>query len=186
MQNSKLLSVLTLATAGLAMCSAAQAGVIDQSTTASAEFAQVYHNGTSVNLTIEGAGANRVVNLSTYSYTYGVGGVYWSGEIPADAVVDNGIASITVNVDTCMSTPRVTYGENACGLVNVTFTKNDYLWKTNGVTRYNWGDIIYEVIGGISTFSAAATGTVHGVDVSATNAYMGKYNDVSVTVSTAN
>lgn len=68
----------------------------------------------------------------------------------------------------------------------MTFTKGDYLWKTNGVSQYNWGDIIYQVIGGISTFAASTTGTVNNVDVTSSHAYMGKYTNVSVEVTTAN
>ena len=186
MKRNTLLNTITLGTVALALNSAAQAGIIDQSTTSSAGFSQVYQNGTSVNLTIEGAGANRTVNLAISSYTYGVGSTYWSGEIPADAVVVNGIAQVSVNVDTCTLEPKVSYGDYPCGMVDMTFTKADYLWKTNGVTQYTYGDITYQLIGGISTFSAAASGTVRGVEINATNAYMGKYTDVSITVSTGN
>jgi hypothetical protein len=190
MKLNKILSTVTIAAAGLAINSAANAALIDQYTTASSDFAQVYQNGVSVNLTVEGAGVNRTVHMSVSRYVYGDGFTYWSGTIPADAVVDNGIASTTVNVDTCGLTETVSIGDLACGPVNMTFTKQDYLWKTNGVTQYSYGDISYQLIGGISTFSAAASGTVEtgGVDtnIDATNATMGKYTDVSITVSTAN
>jgi len=186
MKITKILSAITLTAASLAINSAAQAATVDEYTTASAEFAQAYNNGSAISLTIEGAGVNRTVTLAMSNYTYGIGSTYWVGTIPAESVVDDGIAQISVNVDTCLLTPRATYGTDPCGLVDVTFTKNDYLWKTNGVTQYVWGDIIYQIIGGVSTFSAAATGTVRGVDISTPRAYMGKFTDVSVTVTTAN
>ncbi len=190
MKSNKILSTITLAAAGFTINSAAQGALLDQYTTASSEFAQVYQNGTSVNLTIEGASVNRTVRMSIYSYIYGVGYTYWAGALPSDAVVDNGIAAITVNTDTCALTPTVSIGNNACGPVDMTFTKQDYLWKTNGATQYKYGDVIYEIIGGISTFSAAASGTVvaNGLttNINANNAYMGKYTDVTIAVSTAN
>lgn len=194
MLKSKLLGAIAL-TASLATVSAAHAALIDQSTTASSEYAQVYQNGTSIGVTIEGAGVTRVVKMYVYNYTYGVGGNYWSGVVPNDAVVDNGIASISVNIaNTCdtVNTTTATFGSDTCFAVNATFTKNDYLWKTNGVTQYQWGDIIYQIIGGISAFSATATGTVTSsngtvnTDISSSRAYLGKYTDVSIQVSTAN
>lgn len=185
MDKNKFAIAATLVSGALLFGTAAQAALLDQSTTASSEYQQVYQNGTGVSLTEEGAGVNRVVHLSMFSYTYGVGSTYWSGDIPADAVTEDGIATVTVNVDTCTLAAKVSYGDNACGVVDVTFTKGDYLWKTNGVTRYTYDDIIYEIIGGVSTFSAAAQGTVRGVAIDTTRAYEGLYNDVSITVSTA-
>jgi hypothetical protein len=186
MKTIKLVCTTSLFASLILTNSVVQAALLDQSTTASSEFEQVYQNGTGMNLTVEGAGVNRVVNLSMYSYTYGVGSTYWSGEIPPDAIIDKGVAGLTVNLDTCGLAARVSYGENACGLVDVTFSKEAYLWKTNGVTRYSYGDILYQIIGGISTFSAAAQGTIRGVAIDTTTAYEGKYTDVSITVSTAN
>jgi hypothetical protein len=187
MKLSKILSTITLAAAGLAINSAANAALIDQSTTADSEYAQVYQNGTGINLTIEGAGVTRVVTMAVSNYTYGVGFSYWRGVVPNDAVVEDGIASISVNIaSTCGLAATSTYGSNFCYDVNATFTKNDYLWKTNGVTQYTWGDIIYQIVGGISAFSASTTGTVNGVDISSSRAYMGRYTNVNVMVTTAN
>lgn len=184
MKSSQLVSAVAFITGALVLGSSAQAALIDQYTTASSEFANVYAGGTGVNLYIEGAGVNRVVTLSVGSYPN-----YWKGVIPNTDVIDNGIASVTVNVpDTCDSTltPSYTYGSDNCFTVNMTFTKGAYLWKTNGVTQYSWGNFIYQVIGGISTFGASTTGTVNGVDMTSSRAYMGKYTDVNVSVSTAN
>jgi hypothetical protein len=187
MKITKILGTIAMVTSSIAIISAAKAATIDQSTTGSSEFASVYQNSTSINLTIEGAGVNRVVTLAVSNYTPGVGSSYWKGIIPNDAVVANGIAKVSVNVaDTCDLEAISTYGSDYCYSVDATFTKNDYLWKTNGVTQYNWGDILYQVIGGVSTFSAAATGAVNDVDISSPRAYMGKYNDVNIIVSTAN
>jgi hypothetical protein len=186
MKKYNLLKALAFAGGLLVLSSAAQAELVDQFTTSAAQYANVYSNGTSVNLTIEGAGANRKVKLSHSFYSYETGSLYWSGTIPADAVTVNGIAQVSVYVDTCSRTASVTWGDNPCGVVDVTFTKNDFLWKTNGVRQYQWGDLIYQIVGGINTFSAQSSGTVRGVVVDASNAYMGKYTDVSIQVSTAN
>jgi hypothetical protein len=188
MKLSKILSTITLAAAGLAINSAANAALIDQSTTADAEYAQVYQNGTAINLTIEGAGVTRVVTMAVSNYTYGVGYNYWKGVVPNDAVVDDGVATISVNIaNTCTdATTTATYGSDYCYAVNATFTKNDYLWKTNGVTQYTWGDIIYQIVGGISAFSASTTGTVNDVDISSSRAYIGRYTNVNIMVTTAN
>jgi hypothetical protein len=186
MKINALLKVLAVFTGLFIIGSAAHAGLVDQYTTGDAEYANVYQNGTSVNVTIEGAGVNRKVSLSHSSYSYGTGSVYWSGEIPADAVTVNGVAQISVYVDTCNLPARVSWGANPCGLVDVTFDKVDRLWKTNGVRQYQWGDLIYQIVGGITTFSAQSTGTVRGVNVDSTRAYMGQYNNVSVQVNTAN
>lgn len=186
MKMTKILGTIAMVTSSIAIISAANAATIDQSTTGSSEFAQVYQNSTSINLTIEGAGVNRVVTLAVSNYAPGVGSSYWKGIIPNDAVTVNGIAQVSVNVaDTCAYEASSTYGSDYCYAVDATFSKNDYLWKTNGVTQYKWGDIIYQIVGGVSTFSAAATGYVNGVDISSTRAYMGKYNNVNIIVSTA-
>lgn len=192
MLKLKLLGAIAF-TALLSTMSVAHAGLVDQYTTASAEFAQVSANGTSIGVTVEGAGTNQIVKVFVYNYTYGVGGNYWSGTIPNDTVVVNGIASISVNIpNTCDYPARSTFGSDACFAVNATFTKNDYLWKTNGVTRYGYGDLMWEIIGGIVTYSATSTGTVTSMggtvnsDLGSTRAYMGKYTDVTVNVSTAN
>jgi len=182
-------------TALLSTLSVAHAGLIDQSTTQSAEYTQVYANGTAVGVTVEGAGVNQVVKMYVSNYTYGVGSSYWSGVIPNADVVVNGINSITVTVaNTCdtTNTATVTYGSDYCFGVNATFTKVDYLWKTNGVTQYTYGDIIQTIVGGVQTYSATSTGTVTNstgtvnADLSSTRAYLGKYTDVTVSVSTAN
>jgi hypothetical protein len=180
-------------TALLSTLSVAHAGLIDQSTTQSAEYTQVYANGTAVGVTVEGAGVNQVVTMYVSNYTYGVGSSYWKGVIPNADVVVTGINSISVTVpDTCDSanTTSTAYGSDYCFGVNATFTKNDYLWKTNGVSQYTYGDLIYTIIGGIETYSATSTGTVtHSagtIDISSTRAYLGKYTDVTVSVSTAN
>lgn len=187
MKVTKILGTIAMVTSSIAIISTAKAATIDQSTSASSVFAQVYQNSTGINLTIEGAGVNRVVTLVVSDYTPGVGSSYWKGVIPNDTVVDNGIAGVSVNIaNTCEFDAISTYGSADCYSVEATFTKGDYLWKTNGVTQYTWGDILYQVIGGVSTFSATATCTVNGVDISSPRAYMGKYTDVNIIVSTAN
>lgn len=189
------LLVAAIATTPLAIVSTAQAGVIDQYTTASSEYAQVYQNGTAVGVSIEGAGVSQVVTLYVTNYTSGVGSSYWKGTIPNASVVSNGINSISVNVpDTCDSTnvTSATYGADYCYKVNATFNKVDFLWKTNGVTQYTFGNIIEQIIGGVVTYSATSSGnvsTISGtvdVGISSTRAYLGKYTDVSITVSTTN
>ena len=194
MKSSKLVAALTIIASALVM-SSAQAGLIDEYTTGSSEYVQVYAHGTGVGATIEGAGVNRVVKLYVTNYTSGVGSSYWEGVVSNDEVVVNGIASITVNIpNTCDSTANTTvatYGSETCFAVNATFTKVDYLWKTNGVTQYTFGDLIYEYIGGISAYSATVTGTVTNsigtvnADISTPRAYLGKYTNVTVKVSTA-
>lgn len=159
----------------------AQAALIDQYTTTSSEYAQVYKNGTSVNVSIEGAGVNQVITLSHYNYVTG----YWRGTVPVTAVTVNGVASIAVNVNTCDLPATSSFGAAPCGIVDVTFNKGDYLWKTNGVRQYTWGNTIRQYVGGISTFSASTIGTVNGVVIDSTRAYIGKYNNVTIIVSTA-
>ncbi len=187
MKSRKTGIVFTIVTGALLMSSAAQAGLIDEFTTASSEYAQVYSHSTGVGVTIEGAGVTQVVKLYVFNYISGVGSSYWEGVVPNDTVVDNGIDSITVNIaNTCDYTASATYGSAYCYAVDVSFTKSDYLWKTNGVTQYTWDGIIYQIIGGVSTFSASVTGTVNDTDISTSRAYLGKYTDVDVTVSTVN
>jgi hypothetical protein len=187
MKTRNLASVFAIVTGALIMSSTAQAGLIDEFTTASSEYAQVYTHSTGVGVTIEGAGVNRVVKLYVSNYTSGTGSSYWEGVVPNDAVVDNGINSISVNIaNTCDYTASATYGSAYCYAVSATFTKSDYLWKTNGVIQYTWDGIIYQIIGGISAFSASVTGTVNDTDISTPRAYLGKYTDVDVTVSTVN
>jgi hypothetical protein len=178
--NKIIKAALVTIAAGISF--AAQAELIDQYTTASSEFAQVYKNNTSINMYIEGAGINQTISLSHYNTSTG----YWRGVIPASSVTVNGIASISVTVNTCDYIASSSWGTDPCGLVDVTFNKADYLWKTNGVSHYTWGDTIRQYVGGISTFSASATGTIKGVSIDSTRAYMGKYNNVAVVVSTVN
>jgi hypothetical protein len=175
----------------LSTLSTAHAGLIDEYTTASSEYAQVYNNGTALGVTIEGAGVNQVVKLYVTNYTSGVGSNYWDGVVPNGMIVVNGLNSITVNVaNTCELTAIATYGSDYCFAVNATFTKDDYLWKTNGVTQYKYNDIIYQLIGYISAFSGTVTGTVSNASgntvIDSSKAYLGKYTDVTVEVSTAN
>lgn len=185
MKIRKLFAVTAIITSALVLSSTAQAGLIDEFTTASSEYAQVYANGTGVGITVEGAGVNQVVKMYVSNYISGVGSNYWEGVIPNDTVVVNGIDSITVTIaNTCDYVASATYGTDYCYAVNATFTKSDYLWKTNGVTQYTWDGILYQIIGGIEAFSASVTGTVNDTDISTTRAYLGKYTDVDITVST--
>lgn len=181
----KYMGVFAIITGTLLISSVARAGLIDEYTTASSEYSQVYANGTSMGITVEGAGVTQVVKLYVTNYVPGVGSNYWEGVIPNDTVVVNGIDSISVNIaSTCDYTASATYGSAYCFAVNASFTKNDYLWKTNGETQYTYGDIIYQIIGGVSAFSASVTGTVNDIDISTTRGYLGKFTDVTVVVST--
>jgi hypothetical protein len=171
----------------VAVNAAANAALIDKYPAANSQYANAYKSGStsaSVNLMIEGSGVNQTVTLShsLYSYSQGINS-YWRGEIPATAVTVNGAAQIAVSVDTCGYTPAVSWGTDACGVVDVTFNKGDFLWKTDGSVNFQWDPLVNTITGGILTFSADVSGNVKGVDMSgAFRPAMGKYTNVTVTV----
>jgi hypothetical protein len=171
----------------VAFSSAANAAEIDQYPVANAEFANAYKAGSTsatVNLLIENSGATPTIILShsVYSYSQGINN-YWRGEIPATAVTVNGTNQVSVSVDTCAYNATTTLGTDACGVVDVTFNKADFQWKTDGSINFSWDPLVNTINGGILTFSADVTGNVKGVDMTgAFRSAMGKYTNVSVTV----
>jgi hypothetical protein len=168
----------------------AQAELIDQYPAANSEYANAYKYGStsaSINLTVEGSGINRTVTLShsLYSYSQGINN-YWRGNIDSSDVTVNGIGQIVVAVDTCGYTADRTWGEDACGRVDVTFTKGSFLWRTDGSLVQDWAPLTNTVNGGITAFSAEVSGYVKGVDmIGASRPAMGKYANVEVVVEVA-
>ena len=181
------LKMLGMALVASVVSFSVQAELLDQFSVANSEFANANKNGTvrtSVSLLVEGAGVERKVSLShsQYSYTQGIDN-YWRGDIAASDVTVNGIGQISVNVNTCAYTANRTWGEDACGRIDVTFTKGNFLWRTNGSTTFDWAPLTNTIIGGVTTFSADVSGFVKGVDmVGALHPAMGKYTNVKVAV----
>jgi len=170
----------------LALIPAVHAEVIDQ-VVSSGQYGQASANNTgdigwaAATVSIEKNGINRTAHLFHVSSSPSTGYNYWTGNIPVDAVIVNGVNSISVNIDTC----SVNYIAG-CGPVYLTVTTSEPAtgWIDNGVRQYDWNGVIYREAGARQVRFSSATGSVHGVPIDTTRAFMGKYNDVSITVST--
>ena len=116
-----------------------------------------------------------------YSYSPSTGYNGWSGSIPVDAVTVTGVASISVNIDTCSVSNTA-----GCGPVYFTVTTNEPAsgWIDNGSRQYDWGNVIYREAGNRQVRFSSSAGSVHGIPVNSNNAFMGKFNEVTISVTT--
>lgn len=184
--------------------SVANAEVLETYSTQDASYASFTQNNAdgyvSVTFYEEGAGPTQKHYVSIYIQNRDENGNWslkrWNGFLPADAVSINGVNSATINVDTCLIETAYNYA-NACGLVNVTVTKDPLAFGSTsaGAYAYNWGGLIMQYAGTWSYHNSTAAGSVYGinVDTAATNAgygyaraNIGRYTNVSVTVTTGN
>ena len=184
--NNYFLTSLSGVMGFLLFTSVAHSEVIDQ-LVSSGQYGQASANyggdigWASATVSVDGNGVNRTAHLFHVSYSPATNYNYWSGNIPANAVTVKGVNSISVNIDTC--TVQYIAG---CGPVSLTVTTDQPAsgWIDNGVIQYDWDGVIYREAGARQVRFSSATGSVHGVPLDTTRAYMGKYNEVSITVST--
>lgn len=167
------------------------------STTANADLLYQYNsgNGTSAMISTFDAGNSVYLNIGhegvsgkthlIYStYTPSSGYLYWNGIIPASAIETTGVNSMSINVDTCAV--QATY---ACGVVDVTVIRDaaSVPLLNSGLSQMMYGGILYQTAGSFTTYTADASGTVNGLSFSTTNrAWIGRYNNIAVTVSSGN
>ena len=160
----------------------AQAELIDQFPATQSEYANASVSGASVNLYIDDTGVNQTITLAVRT-GWGSAYTYWRGVISAADVTINGISEIAVNTDTCAYTPVTSTGNDACGRVDVTFSKGDFLFRTDGNVTFDWAPLVNTITGGITVFDSQVSGFVKGVDMSgAFRPAMGKYTNVKVVV----
>jgi hypothetical protein len=168
--------------------SVAHAAVVDQYVSSGQYGSASANNGGAVgwaNATIstDGSGVNQTAHLFHVSYSPNTGYNYWSGDIPVEYVTVTGVASISVSVDTC-----TVNNVSGCGQVDLTVTTDEPAtgWIDNGVREYDWNGVIYREVGARQVRFSSATGSVHGIPLNTSRAFMGKFNEVTITVTTGN
>jgi hypothetical protein len=174
--------MLTLGAAALLLggVSLAQAEILNQMVS-NGNFASAYQGSTGFTVTTEGSGVNQKTTLMVNTYTYGVGFTSWKGEIPASAVVMDGVSQISVNIDTCSIN-----NDPGCGYIDATVTKDplDGGWIINGASSTTYGDLTQTIAGVRQTHRANAVGTINGITLGAfARSFIGKDNNVTITVS---
>lgn len=181
----------------------AGAEVLETYSTQDASYASVRQNNADgyVNVSFyeEGAGPTSKKYLSLYVQTRDENGFWqltrWNGVVPAEAISINGVNNATINVDTCQVETTYNYA-NGCGVVSLTVTKDPQAFGSTsaGAYAYNWNGLIMQFAGSWTTHNSTATGSVYGIniDTAANNSFgsatarIGKYTNVSVTVTTGN
>lgn len=172
---------------GLLLCtSIAQSAVVEQVVT-SGQFGQVSANNggaagwANATVSVEGEGINQTAHLFHVSNSPSTGYQFWTGNIPVNTVKRTGVASISVDIDTCSVS-----NNPGCGYVNFTVTTDEPAsgWIDNGVRKYDWDGYIYREAGARQVRFSRSTGTVNGISVNNDRAFMGKYNEVTISIST--
>jgi len=168
--------------ASLIMVSNAFAGEVYQFVS-NGQYGQTWGGNAGINVSVDGSGVNQVARLVYYAYSQETGYFFWYGEIPASAVTMTGVASMHVQIDTCTISTL-----SGCGYVDVAINTNEPAsgWVYTGVWQYSYGAMSVQYVGNSQVRFSSATGTVVGIPVSETNAAIGKYNNVSVSVSLGN
>lgn len=170
-----------------ASITSAQAATTDIITT-NGEFGQVtytYNNGGWANgtVSVDGAGVNRTAYLFYVAYNPTNGYRYWSGNIPVDAVTVNGVAQISVNIDTCTvnATP-------ACGPVNFQVSTNEPAsgWINNGVWGYQYDGYSVKNVGAAQARSSSATGTILDQVIDNGRSWIGTMDNVTIELTVGN
>ena len=183
----KLSTILSCALVISFFTSVAQSAADVEQVVLSGQFGQVSANNygnlgwANATVSIEGNGVNRTAFLVHASDSPSTGYNLWRGSIPADAVTVTGVASISVNIDTC-SVSNI----DGCGPVYFTVTTNEPAsgWIDNGTRQYNWGNVIYREAGSRQVRFSSSTGSIHGIPVNNSRAFMGKYNEVTISITT--
>ncbi len=185
---NKYLSMLLSGAIGFSIITpAAHSAVVDQ-IVSSGQFGQVsVNNGgntgwANATISVEGNGVNRTAHLFHVSYSPSTGYKYWTGNIPADSVTVTGVASIAVDIDTCSVSNTA-----GCGPVSFMVTTDEPAtgWIDNGVIKYEWNNLIYREVGARQVRFSSSTGYVNGIPVDGNRAFMGKYNEVTISVTTS-
>lgn len=152
------------------------------------QFGQVpytYNNGSwaSGAVSVDGAGINRTAFLYYSAYSPTMGYNSWRGSIPVEAVTVKGVASISVDIDTCTVS-----ADAGCGYVNFIVETNEPAsgWINNGVWGYDYDGYIARYVGASQSRSSTSTGTILGVSADNTRAWIGTMDDVTVEVQTGN
>jgi len=133
-----------------------------------------------LNISVDGAGTARLV---TYYHTPSDGYKLWYGTIPSSAVKVDGINSIAVQIDTCTVNPI-----DGCGAVDAVVKMDPKAggFITDGSTHYTWDNVILQVAGPIQVRNANATGSISGIPLDDSRAFIGKYDTASIEVQTNN
>lgn len=181
----------------------ASAEVLETYSTQDASYATVTQNNSDgyvlVDFYEEGAGPTASTWLRVFSMTRNADGFLtierWRGVVPDAAMSINGVASASISVDTCSLTAAYSTA-NGCGVVDVTVTKDPQAFgsTTAGAYAYNFGGLIMQFAGTWSTHNSTAVGSVNGITIDtaansafgASRAVIGKYTNVSVTITTGN
>lgn len=183
LNNPNIFAVVTFALLG---SSVARADLMYQYTTGSAESAMIssYEAGNSVYLNVGHEGVSGKTHLVYATYTPDTGYHYWNGMIPTSAITTTGITEMSISIDTC-----TIMANSACGIVDVTVSKDVATTPliNTGVSQSMYGGVLYQTAGSYTTYTADAAGFVNGIAVNTTTrAWIGRYNNVSVTVSSGN
>ncbi len=134
-------------------------------------------------VSVDGTGISQTAFLYYSAYSSSTGYQFWRGAIPIEAVKVTGVASMSVDIDTC--TVSATSG---CGYVKFTVATNEPAsgWVNNGVWGYSYGDYVVRYAGASQVRSASATGTILGQAVDNPRGWIGTMDDVTVEVQVGN
>ena len=147
-----------------------QAGVINKYTF-NGQWVQSYSQYASIYLEIRGEGVNQTVYLYSNSGHWSTGDqVVWSGPIPADTVIIQGIHSVSLTVNTCEHQADYSTG---CGLVDVTATSEPGWENFRVLTQvshfHTWDGMIMQQVGHIHDRYTSTTGSVNGYPLNIDN-----------------
>lgn len=136
-------------------------------------------------VSVYGTGQDKTAFMFHTSYTYADGYKFWRGNIPVEAVSQVGVSSIAVNVNTCDVEPLNMPG---CGPVSFTVTTDEPAtgWIDNGVSSYSYNDFMYQAVGARQVRFSSAIGSINGSAFNTSRAYMGVYNDVTISITVGN
>ena len=138
-------------------------------------------------LSVDGSGINQTASLRYWVITEyandGLDSQFWQGDIPVDTVTIRGIASMSVDIDTCDVS-----NVSGCGYVNFTVTTDPGTPVINN-TAFGWNlfGIIYRSVGASQVRNASSTGSVLGYPLETSEyAFVTKSNDLEITITVGN
>ena len=131
-------------------------------------------------VSVDGIGNNQTAFLYYSAYSNGVFR-FWRGSIPRDAVRVTGVASMSVEIDTC-----TVNAIDGCGYVNFSVATNEPAsgWVNNGVWGYSYDGYIARYAGASQVRSSTSTGTILGQSVDNPRSWIGAMDDVTVEIQT--
>lgn len=131
----------------------------------------------SATVSISGQGTNQSATLMHWSNDSTNGYQYWRGLVPVAAVTSTGIDGISISINTCEVDNRA-----GCGYVDFSVRSDTPAsgWVDNGVNQTTGTGYIYRQVGARTVRFASSTGSVNGVPVDNTRAFMGKGTDVTI------